>query len=535
MAVLPSHLKTVKKLLVSNGFISGSHIDKYTLNKSKKEWVKKDGSEVDGDHADAEVAEEVNAPASGSYSETDFPKPGRRYRIVVESANATIEEPYYWILEHTRQDQATPFVEKIIDTYSASEQSSFWGAAQSRLGIQQDRAAQYMKTIHDMVKQGLFQMVRELRILDEKLEPRNSWGKKNEKGEMPTAPDLTLKAEYTDLVENRGGQMQPGSIYHLSQTVGYTTLPDMFFNTRVYKLDDVDKKIDEQWKNFNTNVKQVLKRKLYAFVNWKLKTDMELQNRRNFTLKYLRQHWNTIRMYMNWVKPYLRNVQRMQMNPQELDSPDLIGAFETSIIEIEILGYRKPGKANVSQCILYTFKYRTRPDLSFQKDQYAHKGPIHIGRVEISMRAYGWTPDQIEAYKNYRRQEEMEMLGMMDVTLKDAMDALGGDLEKYLSEAGEKEFREKKEAEEAAKKNDDEKARRQSENALDPFISIFKGFGEIGESLIGQTSFGGGKGPSKAPSAKEIAKESAKQAGAAGKTMYQVYKNFKKGHGLLSW
>ena len=533
MAVLPSHLTTLKELLVKNGFIKDSAKPRYTKN-DRGEWQLDDQGKVDAGDADVEVGEEVNVGslhAYNTYLETGFPKPKRRFRLVLESPSATIEEPYFWLLEHARQDWSHPFVEKITDTYAGSEQSSFWGAAQSRIGIQQDRASQYLKGISEMIKQ-LFQLVRELRILDEKLEPRKKWNHaaKDRSNESPAA-DMALKAEYTDLVENRGGQLQPGSIYHLSQSVGYTVLPDMFFNTRCYDLDKVDADVEKQWKSYNTNVKNVLKRKMYAFINWKVKTDAELQTRRDFTLRYLRQHWNTIKMYMNWVKPYLRNVQRMQMSPSELESPDLIGAFETSTIEIEILAY-KQAKSGAHSCVLFTFKYRTKPDMSFQKDQYAHKGPIHVGRVEVGIRAYGWSAAQIEAYKKFRHQEDMQLLGMVDESIKNAMDALGEELEKYLSEAGEKEFEDKKKAKEAASKKEEAAAARASENMLDPFISIFKGFADIGGAFAGH-SHGGGPKPS---GKKEAAKKDLDSAASnAAFLAFQIFKNYKKGHGLLAW
>jgi hypothetical protein len=272
MAVLPTHVKDLRELMVKNGFIKKSSFDAYTFVKEKGEWAKKEGGGVSGEDADIEVSEEVNIGAGNKYIETDYPRPHRRYRLVLESPNASLEEPYFWMLEHVRQDVGLPYVEKITDTYSSSEQSSFWGATQSRLGAQQDRVSQYLRGISEMIKQ-LFQLVRELRILDEKIEPRETWEKSD-------SADMALKAEYTDLVENKGGQMQPGSIYHLSQSVGYSVLPDMFFNTRIHKLEDIDKKVEEKFKGYNDNVKNVLKRKLYSYINWKIKTDAELKSRR---------------------------------------------------------------------------------------------------------------------------------------------------------------------------------------------------------------------------------------------------------------
>ena len=59
-------------------------------------------------------------------------------------------------------------IDKITDTFSASENSSFFGTSQQRVGLQQDKVSQYLATIGKMIKE-LFQLVRELRIIDERL------------------------------------------------------------------------------------------------------------------------------------------------------------------------------------------------------------------------------------------------------------------------------------------------------------------------------------------------------------------------------
>ena len=380
------------KLLVKHGFIDKKAKHKY--RKSEKggyEPIHKEHG-INPDDANMEIAEEANIqaffyPKHSAYLPTGYPDPYKRYVLIVEdrASKISMEETYYWLLNYMREMSGFHHIDKITYVFSASEQSAAWGAAQSRMGLQQDRASQYFKGMSEMIKQ-LFQLVREVRVLDEKLEPRKQWGKVK-------AADVALKGEYTDLVENRGSQIQPGSVYHLAQTVGFATLPDLFFNTQIYDLDKVDSTVDAL--KFNKNVKSVLRRKLYAFVNWKLRTDKELENRRIFTLKYLRQHWNIIKMYMNWVKPYLRNIARMQMNEEQIESPDLVSAFETSMTEIELIAYKPAKKGSYHPCVVATFKYRTRPEMSFQKDAYAHKGPVHHGRAEVTLRGYAWTEEQI--------------------------------------------------------------------------------------------------------------------------------------------
>jgi hypothetical protein len=167
--------------------------------------------------------------------------------------------------------------------------------------------------------------------------------------------------------------------------------------------------------------------------------------------------------------------------------------------------------------------------MSYQQDQYAHKGPIHFGMVEVTLRGYAWTENQIEAYKKFKKEEDMLLLGLVDESVKAAMDALGEDMEKYLWEAGEKEFDEKRKAQEFADKKK-KKALQSSMamSAFDPFISVFRGFGEFFTLFV---PIGGG-GKEKKEKRKGDPKEAEKSVAIE---MYLMYKNYKKGHGMLSW
>src|SRR3989338_5379477 len=115
-----------------------------------------------------EGAEEYNVGAYGAYVKTGFPRPYRRYRLVYESQAASLEHTYFWVYNHAVQDMGFGDVVKTLDTFSASENSSFWGLTEQRKGIQQDKAAQYLQVIGRMT-QDLFKLVREIRILKERL------------------------------------------------------------------------------------------------------------------------------------------------------------------------------------------------------------------------------------------------------------------------------------------------------------------------------------------------------------------------------
>ncbi len=534
------------KLLCKYGFIlkedaKGNKLrSNYKWDFGQQIWVPKDPKgDYDPEHAMMEYAEEVllSGPyqtLTGDYVPTGYPVPLKRYRIVYETMNLSIESIYFWIIDHFRYDQGFSRAHKIKDVFTATENSAFFGTSQQRLGIQQDRAQQYLATIGKMVK-DLFQLVRELRIIDEKLHPRGDW-------KTSKTADVTLKGEYVDLVENRGGQTSPASVYGLAQQLGYATLPDLFFNTHITDLKKVDSEIDKL--DFNTTLKNVLKRKIYQFINWKLKTDHELDSRRTFTLKYLRQHWDVIEMYMSWVKPYLRHVARLQMNDERLDSIEMISAFEQSYVETEVLfakpDVRSPSKRKTMEVCLITMNFRTRPQMNYVQDGY-QKGPIHVGQADIYWRAYMWKQHHIDAYIRYRKAEDLYMLGVVDKSVKAAMEALGEELEKYLAEAGEPKYKDKVEEQ---KKREEEAKKKQKGPGLfsglfEPFTALGSGIGEAVGLSGGGASFALKSGKKKSPPGfpKSLGEDGKlnKASGNLNKQMYQGMKNFKKGYGMISW
>ncbi len=512
------------KLLVKHGFIIPEKQKAYA---KRYDPVKKIflplGNDYNPDDALQEFAEEITtaspmSPTPTEYIPTSYPDPVKRYHMVYEAFNVSIEETYFWIIDHIRYDQGFTRAHKIRDIFTATENSAFFGNSQARLGIQQDRVQQYLATIGKMIK-DLFQLVRELRIIDEKLEPRKEW-------KQSKAADITLKGEFIDLVENRGGQTNVSSVYGLAQQLGYASLPDLFFNTHVYDTKEVERVVDRL--EFNKNLKAVLKRKLYQFVTWKLKTDKELEQRRRFTLKYLRQHWDVIEMYMTWIKPYLRHIARLQMNEERLGEPDLIGAFEQSFIETEVLFAKPQAKKGVFDVILLTINFRTRPQMHYSQE-FQHRGPSHTGRADIFIRGYVWGEDVIKRYIQYRRDEDIYLLGVVDKSVQNAMEALGEELEQYLAEAGEPKYAEKLAAEQRERERLEKKGAAMPNpfaGITEPFGEIFKGFGELFSFL------------SPAPPAKKVKgatfpKDKASPNLNAG--LYQTVKNYKKSHGMLSW
>ncbi len=468
--------------------------------------------EQDADHDELEFA-------LGQVMTLDYPAPIQKYFLTVENPHNSVEPYYYWCM-HEMGDLGFTYVDKITDIFTAAEHSSFYGGAAQRLGLAQDKVGQYLASIGKMIK-DMFQLVRELRWIDER---KRYYEESDEK----EAAMVALKGLWVDMVDGVvGGQRTGSNLFTMATQLQYSALPDLFFEVDPKTTAEIEKVVEQKAGEFNKNVKRVLKRKLYSFLTWRDSTYKELLNRRTFTIRYLRQHFNVIKMYMSWCKPYLRHIERLKGSSSRLSSPDLISAFESSMVEIEVLGRKMaPGNEKVFGCILLTFEYKTKPSMQYQTEGY-HRGPIHLGITNITIRSYTWTKEQIEDYKRMKDEEDLEMLKSIDESLESAMEALGDDLHKYLREA----------EQEIALPEPEQKPIKKPEGVGDIFAETFKGFTEMFGALIPKKRLKGVKITRKV--AKVLKQELEDEKNDAKKDVknwcFKLYDFFKKAHGMLAW
>lgn len=368
----------------------------------------------------------------GKYGKTGFPQPEKKFRLSWEVYDLSLEEPYFWILEKIQQ--AFPIVEKLEDSFAAAENSAFFGITQQKLGGQQDKISQFLATTGKMIKE-LFQMVREIRILKERL----TYYRKAESqltrpiDKRQKGADITLKGFFVDLVQ--GGGKSAASVYGMARELEFITLPDLFFDAPPFKnqteLEDHVKNLE---KDFNQNLLRVLIRHLTQFTEWKKQTSSEHKQRLRFMLQYLLQHFNIIKMYISWVKPYLRHVEKLTLKSSSMRSPELVSAFEGSMLDVELLARIRDPKTGANGCLLATFNYRTRPEMKVVQEGY-QRGPVHVGRFEVNYRVYGWNDKEVENYKKLKEEEIYYLMGEISASVQKSMEALGEELDIYLAEA----------------------------------------------------------------------------------------------------
>jgi hypothetical protein len=366
-----------------------------------------------------------------------------KYFLEIENPGTGVEQHYFWILTFLRNNSPSGIefedIIKVRDINTGTESSTYFGVIEQRKSIQQEKVSQYLATLGRMTK-DIFQIVRELRIMDE----RKEYYDKARRGD--NAAIIALKSIWVDQVE--GGAKNPSSVLGLaSRDVGFITLPDLFFKMEAHprkgeqESDAVTRAIEgEKQYGLNSKIKEILKRKLQQFYVWKEKTEKEIDQRKKFVLAYLRQHYHTMRLYIDWIRPYLDNIGNLQMdydNPN-FKVPELVRAFNTTKIQIELLASQTLKGDDVKKWennqlyrpfIKINFDYTSIPQMAYQDEQ--QRGAIHVGHTKIHIESHVGSKKDLDDYMKSKEKEDLEIVS----SLFSSMNALGDELFDYLEEA----------------------------------------------------------------------------------------------------
>lgn len=450
-----------------------------------------------------------------------------KYRVALDSPQSGVEKSYFQILRALTDDE--PFgrslhddighIIKTKDVYAAGETSSYWGSVEQRKGVQIDKFQQIMQNVGSMIK-AMFQLLRELRILEERLKFYDDSNKGDKHSEVH------LKSVWIDQVE--GGAKNLSSVMGLTSQVGFAALADLFYSIHPKSSEKVDIAVQnlKESHGINKKVREVLGRKLKQYLVWKEKTYQELTVGQKFKLGYLRQHYSVIRLYLNWLRPYLRNIKRLQMRTEGvLQDQDLVAAFETSKVELEFLAIRdkyfmETDRGKVEAVFKEVFPVtRVRvnfvaiPQMAYHDDN--QRGAIHRGKTEILVEGAVLTKRQINDYIKSLNEDDMDLLSAVDSSIE----ALKEDLTYYLEKAGGAFDLQKKEKEK-------EPERKITEGIFEPFNAIVDFFKEIKGPSFKDTILGKGDGL--------FDKEKGPATGLAKLDSYVAYYIFKKQNGLIT-
>ena len=199
------------------------------------------------------------------------------------------------------------------------------------------------------------------------------------------------------------------------------------------------------------------------------------------------------------------------------------------------LGRQLLANKEINAVIILHFSYRSTPQMAYNQEY--NRGPLHVGKTDLTLRAYAWSEKQIKKYVEMKKEEDIDLLSAVDGSVKAALEALGGELKRYLKEAGDEvsfTSGEKPKKDNKTGKEQHGKEKSQESSMVDPFISVAKGLGELLKPL----SFGigsHGKHEEHPQNEQVISNEKKVAEKVAQEGCYQIYKEFKKKNGMVHW
>jgi hypothetical protein len=450
-------------------------------------------------------------------------KPVSSFKLTFDSQQAQLEPIYYWLLDFI-QDGGWKDVEKVTDNFMSSPGSGHFSELGQRATRMQEEGMKILGGLNQVVKSAV-QIIYDLKEFELRLlhykDMRSDDPKEKEAGM------LALKQIWLDSVDLKRGR---GAIHQMAtMEMGYTTLREAFMMAN--SVDDLKKmNSDKEGGLINDQVMRVLIPRISEFNKWVEYSEKELSKRFKIEKSYLKSQVETIKLYSQWMKPYLKAAEELRQKGFEKDAA-LVNAFSTSMFELSIMALKdaKPnkslGKYNLkreySSCIVVGLKYRGH--VSQRVTQKGDYGFAMGGRVDMTFDAYALNSEELGAVKEEMLKDDVsESMSFSGDVAAEALEELKEDLDYFLKDDDEKKEEEKKE-------------KKRKEDDINPFAAIFGGF--FGKKKKKEEK----KGEKAKVEIDDIkpdnyVEKSARVAAAANAAsgLYLIYDIYKKAHGMAS-
>jgi len=476
---------------------------------------------------------------------------GSGFVIVYDSFAEGLEPNYFWVLDYMRDTYwgASLEVTKTLDDFQASVGSGFFGDLGTKASIMQDRAMKLMTTVNQVVR-SVVNILYDLKEFEIKLKPYEQLESSSKEEKM--AAKLALKQLWMDKVDVQRGR---GSINMLAQQLQFVTLRDAFMAVNsaeeIFKGGKDGKGVD-----LNDRVKRILAPRIEEYKAWETLSGSELKRRFEIEKSYLRSQVESLKLYSQWAKPYLKAAQKLKQ--ADYRTPDLVSIFNNLQLQVSLFGKREVkvtalhtpaplGKnkyqdvklpKKIFNCVEVSMMFRSIPHTITRSESGTHYA--QGGKAVMCFRGFALDEDEVKAVEDEETYEGLELIEGMTT---ESIDVMQDEIKKYLD--NDKEYKnlpaEKKEKaiKEALKNAKSKKEAEKLEKDLKEVQKIIKknmkdesnplfAFSEMGKEL--KDMF---KSLKPKPSNDRLLNELRNAARiAAGSTAYHIYLVYKKVHGM---
>lgn len=411
-----------------------------------------------------ELKEAVKAKVLGN--------PVEKHNLTYETLGGALEPVYFWLLDRASAEYAPVPPYKFVDNFASTVGSTQFTEMAMRARTMQDEAMKILGGVNQIIK-AIVQITYDLKEFQIRLKTYEESHSKDEV--VKNAALLSLKQAWLDTVDVKRGNTSIKGLA-LGAQANFATLIDAFLTIKT--LDDL-KTLD-----LNERVKKILEQRLPEFTKWVQISEDELNKRYKIERNYLLSQYNTIQVYMKWIKPYLDAARKLEQRATPTAS--FVQMFNTTLMELSFFAQKKydpmedvwkgdfpkefakdfqKGIArNYYEIIVVEFKFRSVPEKSGQSH-------IFKGTADIVFTSYALNDDEIAILKKVMEKDDFG-------DMVDLMEGMTGSLSILKDSIGE--FVEDAEQDKA---NENKEEKKESSN---PFSGLMFGFGSKEKTKEGE-------------------------------------------------
>ncbi len=385
------------------------------------------------------------------------------FELSYSAFGKSVEKHFFWVKQYLGPSGKLKY--KFIDfteKKAASVFSAVFGEMTSRKQFIENRIMDMLAKLNTVVK-SVAMIVYEMKELDRRLKIFKDL---DEGGAKADSAFLMLKRIWMDEVDIKKGR---GSINALSTgALEFVTLRDAFMAVPRTDKEEALKWADKQ--DLNDRVKRILKERVNEFFDWYPLWKKDLTARRKMLLAYLKTQYETVKLYLSWLRPYMEAVRNLHLDVGASPA-DLVHAFDMMKITLDIwahddinVGAFRIVRPKGSPPILLTktgVKYKSDSKKVKERIIMGEKAekvinvkmvmslkPIlvdmkggrsgvyrYTGSVNVKITAYGFLEKEYEEFEKQlkEKQESEEFKAIEDIT-KSSLDAIKEDLMEYINE-----------------------------------------------------------------------------------------------------
>ncbi|MEM2956456.1 MAG: hypothetical protein QW041_02710 [Candidatus Pacearchaeota archaeon] len=339
-----------------------------------------------------------------------------------ETTIDNLQPIYFWIIDFAKNffsDELT----KTKDNFMTSPGSSYFAELGQRATRMQEESIKILGYVNTLIK-SIVNLIYDLKEFEMLFNDYN-----NAKSTDPKVREmgiLGLKQRWLSTVDSKRGM---GSIDNMTHQYGFTLLrPAFMAAVSPEAVDSMD---------LNEIVKRVLKPRVAEFFEWVKLSEKELRKRYEIEKSYLKSQVNTLKLYTEWVKPYLTAAEELRMKGTE--TPSLVSVFGTMILELELIGKSKFNvvDAVIAKDLPIRFKnlklrnYNKIGIINFSFRTFPTQQAMHSGKVTINFKAYALNDDELCLLKYLKKEKDLKDIFAVTAVTTESLEALKEDIERY--------------------------------------------------------------------------------------------------------